>query len=305
MKILLFIIIFIKYNLVYSSSVNFISVGDLGGITLGGKYLINANKTINSIKLHIEKNSSKFIINTGDNFYNCGIKNINDKKINEKYLSIFNTLGVDWYNTLGNHDYGYNVSAQLELNKKISYWILPDKYYIRRITINKTTINLIILDTTPCISKYMNNPYNKTSYNCQFYENIVLENCTIQYEWLKRKLIYIDKREWIIIIGHHPINKLSINKFINLIDKYADLYINGHNHLLNHYIYNKHSKYITTGAGSMIISTNDFNKYNNSSDVKWSKKITGYTGHFIKKNKLKTLFYDDNGQILYSFTVNK
>lgn len=298
---LLISIIYVLYQLKYTTSINFISVGDLGGISLGGKYFINANKTISSIKSNVEEYNSKFIINTGDNFYYCGIKSTNDVAINKYYINIFNNIGIDWYNTLGNNDYGYNVNAQLELNKTILNWILPSRYYNRRIITNKTVINLVILNTSPCISEYINRTNN--IFKCQFYDNIIMENCTKQYEWLNELLIHINKREWIIIVGHHPVTRIKIYEFIKLIDDYADLYINGHMHILNRYIYNGNSKYITTGAGSMVISNNNLNR--KIPNIKWSMKVTGYTRHIIKRNKLITIFYDTKGQILYKFTVIK
>jgi len=312
------------------TNVNFLSIGDWGGATLGGKYLTNVNNIASAMENYIEENDSEFIINTGDNFYYCGIQNTSDPQISTDYTNVFKGFGIDWYNLLGNHDYGYNVSAQLELNKTIPHWILPDRYYYIRKVVNEIPINLVVLDTNPCIQQYRNdNPkywdpcgtqYPTCSINnsnddfegeCMFHENIIAEDCNQQYLWFQNTISKLNTSEWIIIVGHHPVNQINVANFSSLIDQYADLYLNGHTHLLNYYSYNGKSKYITTGAGSMVLSTGlrqpleKSELESTSVNVIWTKKITGFTGHTINGNSLTTKFYDTNGNELYSFIVSK
>ena len=56
-----------------------------------------------------------------------------------------------------NHEYGYNVDAQIELANIYTNWIMDSRYYTRRITVDETSgtyISFIFLDTSPCISGY-------------------------------------------------------------------------------------------------------------------------------------------------------
>jgi hypothetical protein len=100
-----------------------------------------------------------FILNTGDNFYYCGIQNTSDPQINEDYTTLFGGMGVTWYHSLGNHDYGFSPEAQLLLNETIPEWIMDGRYYHRRIELPRDSgtgiiINIIVLDTNPCVKDY-------------------------------------------------------------------------------------------------------------------------------------------------------
>jgi hypothetical protein len=53
-----------------------------------------------------------------DNFYECGIQNTSDVQIAVDWTTPFSAtgagaMGLDWFNVLGNHDYGYNPEAQV------------------------------------------------------------------------------------------------------------------------------------------------------------------------------------------------
>jgi tartrate-resistant acid phosphatase type 5 len=71
-----------------------------------------------------------FIIGTGDNFYWCGLENTTDPQIKADFITPYtnaNLVQYPWYNVLGNHEYGYNVQAQLDLDLKglVRNWNLP------------------------------------------------------------------------------------------------------------------------------------------------------------------------------------
>jgi len=81
--------------------------------------------------------------------------------------------------------------------------------------------------------------------------------------------------------------------FASLIDQYADLYLNGHSHLLNHYSVNNNSKYVTTGAGGMVSvgkTTSEKNEKKLLESMKsskvsyttlWTQKVAGFTLHTL------------------------
>ena len=65
-----------------------------------------------------------------DNFYWCGIENTTDSQIKTDFITPYSNndlVRYPWYNVLGNHEYGYNVQAQLDLDLKglVRNWNLP------------------------------------------------------------------------------------------------------------------------------------------------------------------------------------
>ena len=203
------------------------------------------------------------VLNSGDNFYYCGIQNISDYQIKRDYLDLFGQLNIPWYNSLGNHDYGYNVSAQTKLDLVIPNWKMDDRYYYHRIPIDTSegeNMHLIVLDTNPCVSSYRSN--NKTLWDpcnikyptcsltrgndtfegeCQFHSNIIMQDCEKQYNWFLETLYNVSLNwditvDWVIVMGHHPVDEIDVMDFGKIINtSIIDLYINGHKHELQHY----------------------------------------------------------------------
>jgi hypothetical protein len=86
------------------------------------------------------------------------------------------------------------------------------------------------------------------------------------------------------------------------------LYLNGHNHNLEHYEINGQAKYMTTGAGGMVVigrahghghgddDDDDDDDTHTTMVTKsiWSKVVTGYTSHTFTNNgtSLITKFWE-------------
>ena len=60
----------------YPRDINILSVGDWGSAALGGYHLKNAENTANAMKIYASEYKPKLVLNTGDNFYYCGIQNM-------------------------------------------------------------------------------------------------------------------------------------------------------------------------------------------------------------------------------------
>ena len=305
------------------ADIQFLSVGDWGGAALGGYHLKNAQNTAVSMYKFINNTNSKFVINTGDNFYYCGIQNINDTQITEDYIALFGHINLPWYNCLGNHDYGFKPEVQLELSSIIKNWIMDDRYYWHKLTYDAATVNLIALDTNPCISDYRGNDRSKwdpcnfefptcgpVPGECFFHQNILTQDCQSQLDWFKQTLDKIPADEWVIVFGHHRAEEINVADFQSLLDRpNVHLYLNGHVHSLQYYSVNGQPKYITTGAGCMVVPNIDLHlkvptKNKNVHDI-WVKTVTGYTTHTISGNKLTTEFRDITNNLIYSFDVVK
>ena len=324
--------------------INILSVGDWGSAALGGYHLRNAQSTAYAMKIYASEYNPKLVLNTGDNFYYCGIQNTSDSQVNSDYVELFGNIGLPWYNALGNHDYGFNPDAQLELNQTIPQWIMDARYYHRRIEFNSSdsnserngtniALNIIVLDTNPCVNDYRGNDRAKwdpcsiqyplcspVAGECMFHENIINQTCKTQLDWFNATLSKIPSTEWVFVIGHHKADEIDAEDFQSLLgSNRVNLYLNGHNHNLEHYSIDEEAKYMTTGAGGMVIigsnGLSNVKLHDESTEFKhrkhdfksvWSKVITGFSSHtFIDKGtKVITKFWDVAQNVLYNFTVS-
>lgn len=324
-------------QLSYVTPAGFLSVGDWGSAALGGYHQRNAMDTAAAMKVYIERATALhrngqdpplFVLSTGDNFYYCGIQNTSDPQITEDYTALFDGMGIPWYQSLGNHDYGFSPEAQLALNETIPDWIMDGRYYHRRVVFTPSIIaNIIVLDTNPCIHDYRGDDRRRwdpcgTEYPdcspiaepCRFHENIIAQDCNSQLEWAKLTLDNITKsassREWIFVVGHHKANEINVADFQTTIldDPRVHLYLNGHTHNLEHYEINGQAKYITTGAGGMVIIGDAVTTVTTATTKSiWSKVVTGFTSHtFINDGTtLRTEFWDvKNNESIYSFELD-
>lgn len=174
---------------------------------------------------------------------------------------------------ISDHEYGYDVQAQIDLHAIHPTWIMDDRYYTRRVPLSNTTsLSFIFLDTSPCVSEYRSSSPSRwdpcgTEYptcsvaggkddfegDCHFHANIMSQDCLVQFQWFKRQLAAVPKTDWLIIVGHHPLDELDVQDFVSAADARGfDLYLNGHAHTLTYYMIDGVAKYITSGAGGEL-----------------------------------------------------
>jgi hypothetical protein len=312
-----------------NANVTILSVGDWGSAALGGYHLKNAQDTANAMQLYLKQYGPSLVLNTGDNFYYCGIQNGSDPQINEDFVALFGSINVPWYNILGNHDYGFNPDAQIWLNQTIPVWVMDGRYYHRRVVLRDSghpiILNVIALDTNPCVADYRGNDRAKwdpcglqyptcepVPDECRFHDNIVQQDCSAQLAWFRAVLDSIDAdNEWVFVLGHHKATEINVDNFLEVLDDArVHVYMNGHTHNLEHYSVNDKPKYMTTGAGGMVIGGHMYdattiNPTNRSRSI-WSKVVTGFTSHkFVGDNTVVTDFWDTHQRILHSFTVSR
>lgn len=168
-------------------------------MALGSYQAVTTQKVAKEMGTCAEKKNISFVVNVGDNFYYCGIQNTSDPQIETDLLKPYaaESLQVPWYSALGNHEYGYNVEAQIQLSQAHPLWVMDARYYTRRIELGggKDNMTLIVLDTNPCVSAYRSrddtgwDPCGATFPTCapvdegpcKFHENIIGQSCKDQY----------------------------------------------------------------------------------------------------------------------------
>jgi hypothetical protein len=315
------------------NSFSFLSLGDWGCHEIGGYHERDQYIVEKELTKRAQIMSPKFVLNTGDNFYYCGI---NDTSLfNTTFENIYkdNSLMIPWYGCLGNHDYGYEGSVEAQINYKSpnnNRWLIYDRYYYKRLIYNNVNISLVVLDSSPCQSPYTSsNPKGWDPCgsvipgcpDCKFHQNVIKQSCKKQYEWFENVIKTIPSNDWKILMIHAPALDVDNMDFIPLIqDTNFHLYINGHVHTLAHYKIDNIGNYITSGAGCMVkihrhynyttdnteSSCTNYNK-NHTCQIIYQKKIAGFTEHTFINNysTLVNKFYSYDGKLIYNFNINK
>jgi Asp-tRNA(Asn)/Glu-tRNA(Gln) amidotransferase A subunit family amidase len=95
-----------------STGVSFVTLGDWGGAALeepSKPYAQNVVDVAAALKVVMAAKDAQFVVNTGDNFYWCGIKNTTDFQVAKDWVDSYeaSVRAVPWYSVLGNHEYGH------------------------------------------------------------------------------------------------------------------------------------------------------------------------------------------------------
>lgn len=233
---------------------------------------------------------------------------------------------------------------------------MPDRYYTERIELaSGVYMSMIFIDSSPCVLDYReDNPkywdpcstqYPTCSMGstdddfegpCQFHENILGQDCGMQYYWFQTMLAAVPADDWLVVVGHHPIDELDYADFTTLLQNRGfSIYLNGHTHTLNRYTIDNAGIYITSGAGALVDTVDQSHpvtsakvrgenlktklykstpsvgaevKYNSHTyKTIYNNKVAGFTTHTFNEDftVLTTNFVTYTGDIVYSFTSNK
>jgi acid phosphatase len=183
-----------------------------------------------------------FILLTGDNIYDYGVKSAEDRQWKTKFEDIYAApaLQVPFYASLGNHDHYGNEQAQVDYARHNKLWNLPAFYYtFMRTLADGTKVQFFAIDTEPI---------NKEQ-----------AGAADQLAWLDKELGKSDAK-WKIVFGHHPLyghnparghNRIMIEKIEPLLVKHkVDIYFAGHDHTLEMLKPVKGVHYVISGAGA-------------------------------------------------------
>jgi predicted MPP superfamily phosphohydrolase len=281
MRVVLFIAVCLP--MVAASGISFLTLGDWGGAALeepSKPYSKNVVDVATAMAANAKANDAKFVVNTGDNFYWCGIQNTSDFQIAKDWTDTYfhlsgGSLDIPWYGVLGNHEYGYNVQAQIDMAKVYKNWVMDDRYYTKRVQLSGSNYaTFIYLDTSPCITEYratsqkgwdpcgteyptcsLSGGHDDFEGSCHFHENIMSQDCSKQFQWFQSTLAAVPKDDWLIVVGHHPADDIDEEDFTSTMQSHGiDLYLNGHTHCLTHYQVDGKGAYVTSGAGALVMS---------------------------------------------------
>ena len=71
-----------------NGSVSFLTLGDWGGYDLGGFHQTTVTTVAKQMAETAEQNKASFVVNTGDNFYYCGITSTSDKQVADDFTNV-------------------------------------------------------------------------------------------------------------------------------------------------------------------------------------------------------------------------
>lgn len=320
-----------------AATFNFVSIGDWGCVPIGGYQEQDELIVARTFSEAATELSARFVLNTGDNFYYCGINGKNISMWDSTFENVFTAQStmVPWWGCVGNHDYGYPGSVEEQLayqSPNNNRWQIPGRYYYKRLEFpGEVNISLLTLDATPCQQDYVSdNPQGWDPCGsvipgcpgCTFHENVISQSCSAQLAWMNQILPTIPKDDWRIVMVHAPAGDINVEDMLTPLQQWGfDLFINGHVHLMAHYTMDNRGVYITTGAACMVrVPDAAKAKGVEMPKLKWTpsscpeetnghtcqivfeQTIAGYTTHSFNEDftKLSTFIYDYDGHLLHT-----
>ncbi|KAM6546747.1 hypothetical protein CsatB_027483 [Cannabis sativa] len=256
-----------------------------------------------------EKLDIDFVISTGDNFYESGLKGVDDPAFQESFTNIYTapSLQKPWYTVLGNHDYRGDVEAQLSpvLRKLDSKWIC-----MRSFIVDTEIAEFFFVDTTPFVDKYFLEPKDDVyDWDAILPRKHYLSNLLKDVDSALKE----STAKWKIVVGHHTIKSASShgntheieNQLLPiLLENNVDVYMNGHDHCLQH-ITSMESpiQFLTSGGGSKAWRGEI--SWWNPKEMKFYYDGQGFMSAHFTSTHAHFQFYDIFGNVLHKSTTYK
>ena len=278
-----------------SHGINFMVLGDWGREGKDSQTVVAKELTARADLVH-----PKFILSTGDNFYEDGVKSITDSQWQTSYEKIYSapSLHIPWYVSLGNHDYITNADVEVAYTAVSDRWKMPARYYAVEVPVDgKTTALFLIIDTSPFVTAYQK---NDAKYH------VLSQSTARQLVWMDSVLSH-SKAKWKFAVGHHPLycsgSKDSnttelIQQVLPIFKKYhLQSYFCGHAHNMQHLIDDGINFYIS-GSGSR-----SHENMPPRADAPFLAAQTGFLEVNLTAKKLTAKFYNQAGKMLNSSSV--
>ncbi|XP_043806752.1 purple acid phosphatase 3 isoform X2 [Manihot esculenta] len=250
-----------------NGSLSFLVVGDWGR---RGAY----NQSHVALQMGIigEKLDIDFVISTGDNFYENGLMGVDDPAFVESFTKIYTapSLQKQWYSEIA---------------------------------------DFFFVDTTPFVDKYFKEKDHKYDWSGIVPRKSYLLNLLKDLD----KSLKESTARWKIVVGHHTIKsaghhgntqELNLQLLPILVENNVDLYINGHDHCLEHISCSESElQFLTSGGGSKAWR-GDVDWWN-PKEMKFYYDGQGFMSVEITETQVDVVFYGVSGHIMHKWSRNK
>jgi len=219
-----------------------------------------------------------FAITLGDNFYNKGMRSVDDPRWRTWWDQLYDPLGIQFYATLGNHDYGFPQSPEAEIlySKKSPSWRMPATRY------------------------------TYTAGSVQFFATDSQKMTSDQLEWLQKELVSSTAR-WKVVYGHHTIYSHGyhgntpelIRDLLPLIKDRVDIYLSGHDHDMQHLRPEGNLHFFVSGSGGKL------RRIRPGPRSLFAMSARGFAVLEANAESVKMTFVSTTLQPLYEYTLKK
>eukprot|EP01041_Mallomonas_annulata_P000627 gene627-1214_t len=270
---------------------------------------------------YASKYPADFLIALGDNFYNSGVTSISDSLWTLFYNNVYNydSLQIPWYAIFGNHDYGSNkVAGSIQAQIDYGTYKMDNRWhaghcYLQSFTVpnTTTTLDIIFIDTNLIAPEetYM------TSTTSGITEAQQSARRTAQLECMESYLAQ-SEASYLIVAGHYPIFSTGKNSpgdmtsmveaVYPLLEKYnVDMYLCGHDHILEHLEYTTASgskmDFIISGAGGKP-EHQLTHGISSDANMMFAAATGGFAFFEITTNEMIVKLLDYTGSVIYQMT---
>lgn len=240
----------------------------------------------------------------GDVHHFWGVESTSDPLWMTNYELIYShpELMLPWFPLLGNHEYRGNTQAVIDYSGVSRRWMMPGRYYTKVFEDDGVSIRFVLIDTTPLIDRYRNNP--------EKYPDAGKQDMQAELDWLDKTLADA-KEDWVIVMGHHPIyaetdkddvERADMQKRVDTILRRhrVDIYASGHLHNFQH-LRAKGSDidYVVNSAAALSRNVSA------TEGTQFCSPATGFSVITADKSELDLHFIDKTGKVIHTVKRTK
>jgi tartrate-resistant acid phosphatase type 5 len=226
-----------------SDSLNFMVIGDWGGAPTWPYYTPGEKSVAKSLGRLAGEVNAPFTIALGDNFYQAGVKNVEDPRFEQTFENVFTSPNLqaprhDFRVLAGNHDHYGNVSAQVLYSEVSKRWHFPSLWYdFVEHAPDGASVHVVMIDTVG-LSGNSQGPDGRELDGSDLPGPADVGAAEAQWAWINRT-VHDSTASYLLVAGHFPVysvcehgpTKILLDRLKPmLLSARATAYLGGHDH---------------------------------------------------------------------------